>query len=90
LNSQSTAYPGLVTQTEKLILCANGGRVGREAHAKDAGWRAFSDGVGELHLLCGLCVYPRVPAGRAGEHCGHGWSAPSLATVLSADGYRPR
>jgi hypothetical protein len=75
LNSQSTAYPGLVTQTEKLILCANCGRVGREAHAKDAGWRAFSDGVGELHLLCGPCVYrtfqpgaPASTAAMAGQH----------------------
>jgi hypothetical protein len=65
----------LVTQTEKLILCANCGRVGREADAKDAGWRAFSDGVGELRLFCGLCVYrefrldaPPSTAAMAGEH----------------------
>jgi hypothetical protein len=65
----------LVTQTEKLILCANCGRVGREADAKDAGWRAFSNGVGELHLFCGLCVYrefrpdaPPSTAAMAGEH----------------------
>ena len=46
-----------VTKTEKLILCANCGRVGNEAAAKEAGWRAFSDGVGELHLFCALCVH---------------------------------
>ena len=52
-----------------------GARTEREADAKDAGWRAFSDGVGELRLFCGLCVYrefrpdaPPSTAAMAGEH----------------------
>jgi hypothetical protein len=47
----------LVTQTEKLISCANCGRPRREADAKETGWRAFSAGSGELHLFCALCVH---------------------------------
>ena len=54
-----------VTQTNILIECAKCGRVGREADAKRAGWRDWSDGT-TLHLICALCAYrrfrPDVPA----------------------------
>lgn len=44
-----------VPQTDILIECANCGRVGHEAAAKEAGWRYWSDGV-DLHLICPLCA----------------------------------
>ena len=45
-----------MTQTEVIITCANCGRPCREADAKEAGWRAWSDGR-DLHLICALCAY---------------------------------
>lgn len=39
-----------------VLTCSNcGGRV-PEAKAEDAGWRYYSDGVGELHLFCAVCA----------------------------------
>jgi hypothetical protein len=45
-----------MTQTEPLIACANCDRPVREADAEALGWRFYSDGVGELHPCCGLCI----------------------------------
>ena len=59
-----------MTQTEVLITCANCGRPCREADAKEAGWRYWSDGI-DLHLICALCAYrefrPDVPASLPAE-----------------------
>jgi len=46
-----------VPSTDILIDCANCGRPGREVDAKEAGWRFFSDGVGELVPFCSLCAF---------------------------------
>lgn len=58
--------PRLAPQTDILITCANCGRTVRETEAKDAGWRYWRDGVGELHLFCSLCAHrefqPDAPA----------------------------
>ena len=43
-------------QTDILIACSNCGRPAREADVEDLGWRYFSDGVGELHPFCSLCI----------------------------------
>ena len=55
-----------MAQTDILVECVNCGRVGREADAKEAGWRFYSDGVGELLPFCALCAYrefrPDAPA----------------------------
>jgi hypothetical protein len=49
-----------------LIECVNCGRVCRQGDAKEAGWRFYSDGVGELLPFCSLCAYrgprPAAPA----------------------------
>jgi hypothetical protein len=45
-----------MTQTEVLITCANCGRPCREADAKEAGWRYWSNGS-DLHVMCSLCSY---------------------------------
>ena len=52
-------------QTDIVITCANCGRPVREAEAKEAGWRYWSDGI-DLHLICALCAHrefhPDAPA----------------------------
>jgi hypothetical protein len=52
--------------TDILIECANCGRPVRESEAEEAGWRFYSDGVGELLPFCALCTYrefrPDVPS----------------------------
>ena len=59
-----------MTQTEVMITCANCGRPCREADAKEAGWRYWSDGI-DLHLICALFAYrefrPDVPASLPAE-----------------------
>jgi len=45
-----------VTQTEKLLECANCSRPVREADAEDLGWRYWPDGR-DLHLICALCAH---------------------------------
>ena len=37
------------------VACANCGQHVAEADAEAAGWRFWSDGVGELHLFCEIC-----------------------------------
>ena len=37
------------------VTCANCAVTIREDYAEVAGWRYWSDGVGELHLFCELC-----------------------------------
>jgi hypothetical protein len=54
---QLVADSRTVAQTDILIECVNCGRVGPEAGAKEAGWRFYCDGVGELLPFCALCAY---------------------------------
>ncbi len=42
--------------TDILIACANCGRTVLEANAEAAGWRFWSDGLGELHLFYPGCA----------------------------------
>jgi hypothetical protein len=44
-----------MTQTDKLIACANCARPVREDDAETLGWRYWSDGL-DLHLICPLCA----------------------------------
>lgn len=39
-----------------VVACSNCAAIVDEADAKDAGWRFWSDGVGELVPFCGLCA----------------------------------
>jgi hypothetical protein len=41
---------------ETPLRCAECGRVPREAENADDDWRAFSDGIGELHVFCPECA----------------------------------
>jgi len=38
------------------LACVNCAATIDEGEAKDAGWRYWSDGVGELHLFCQACA----------------------------------
>ena len=46
-----------VTNTDILIRCAKCDRTTRVGGTLENGWRYFRDGVGELVLLCALCVH---------------------------------
>ena len=41
--------------TDALLVCSNCGEKVDEFEAEHAGWRFWSDGVGELHLFCEIC-----------------------------------
>ena len=44
-----------VSSSETLLSCANCAATIRDDYAEVAGWRYWTDGVGELHLFCEIC-----------------------------------
>lgn len=46
-----------MSQTNDVLDCANCGLLVLNADAEALGWRFWSDGAGELHLICPLCAH---------------------------------
>ena len=45
-----------MAEPEESLACANCSTTILERDAEAAGWRYWSDGVGELHLFCAACA----------------------------------
>ena len=82
-----------------MLACANCADTISEDYAEVAGWRYWSDGLGELHLFCEICSArefaahaPRRPMPDAGPmwtlSCGH--TIPLLEHERPADPPRRR
>ena len=51
-----SSYPLAVAQPERMLSCSNCSNTVADREAKDAGWRYWSDGVGELLPFCPICA----------------------------------